>query len=105
MEDGKPFGLLQIECQRPLAAISAEKKPAFASKARRKLAEHVALRRFDLDHRGAEIGEQGAAVRTGKIAAQIEDGDAAERSRCCSSHRCPSLVRMATIFSKTRCAR
>ena len=105
MEDGKPFRLLQIECQRPLAPIGAEKKPAFAGKARRELAQHVALRRFDLNHRGAEIGEQCATVRTGEIAAQIEDSDAAERSRCCSSHRCPSLARMAAIFSNTRCAR
>src|SRR5215469_17995018 len=105
MEDAKPFGLLQIECQRPLAAISAEKKPAFASKARRKLAQHVALRRFDFDHRGAEIGEQCAAVRASEITAQIEDGDTAERTPGFFRHRCPSLVRMAAIFSNTRCAR
>ena|SRR6516225_3916037 len=104
MEDGKPLGLLQIECQRALAAIGAKKKPAFPGKARRKLAQHVALRRFDFDHRGAEIGEQSAAVRAGEIAAQIEDGDPAKRTRC-SSHRRSSFARMAAIFSKTRCAR
>src|SRR5215469_16663513 len=104
MEDRKTLGLLQIECQSPLAAIGAEKKPAFAGQARRKLAQHVALRRFDFDHRGAEIAEQSAAVGTGEIAAQIEDGDAAEQTRC-SSHCRSSLVRMAAIFSRTRCAR
>src|SRR5690349_3232131 len=56
--------------------IGAEKKPAFTGKARRKLAQHVALRRFDFDHRSAEIGQQSAVVRAGEIAAQIEDGDA-----------------------------
>src|SRR5215469_3256626 len=104
MEDRKTLGLLQIECQSPLAAIGAEKEPAFAGQARRKLAQHVALRRFDFDHRGAEIGEQRAAVRAGEIAAQIEDSDAAERARC-FGHRLPSLLRMAAVFSKTRCAR
>src|SRR5215469_862725 len=104
MEDRKTLGLLQIECQSPLAAIGAEKEPAFAGKARRKLAQHVALRRFDFDHRGAEIGEQSAAVRAGEIAAQVEDGDAAERTRCCC-HCCSSFARITAIFSKTRCAR
>jgi hypothetical protein len=105
MEDGKPLGLLQIECQCPLAAIGAEKKPAVAGQAQRKLAQHVALRRLDLDHRGAEIGEQRAAVRAGKIAAQIEDRDAAERTRCFPRHRYLSFARIAATFSKTRCAR
>src|SRR5215471_8474101 len=105
MKDGKPFGLLQIECQSLLAAIGTEKEPAVARKTRRKLAQHVALRRFDFDHRGAEIGEQRAAVRASEITAQIEDGDTAERTPGFFRHRCPSLVRMAAIFSNTRCAR
>jgi hypothetical protein len=100
-----PFRLLQIERERALAAVGAEEEAALACKARRKLAEHIALRRFDLDHRGAEIREQCAAIGAGEIAAQIKDGDAVERTGRSFCHHCRSRVRIAVIFSKTRCAR
>ena len=100
-----PSGCFRSSASARLPRFGADKKPAFAGQARRKLPQHVALRGFDLDHGSAEIGEQRAAVRAGEIAAQIEDSDAAKRARCCSSHRCSSLARMAAIFSKTRCAR
>src|SRR5271156_1068516 len=44
VEDCQPFRLLQIERERALAAVGAEKEAALACKARRKLAQHVALR-------------------------------------------------------------
>ena len=44
VEDRQPFRLLQIERERALAAVGAEEEPALACKARRKLAQHVALR-------------------------------------------------------------
>src|SRR5262249_38890852 len=77
----QPFLLFEVEADRELAAIGADKEPAVGPRqARRKLAQLVALRRLDLDHRRAEIGEQRAAVRPRQIAAQIEDRDAAERT-------------------------
>ena len=80
MEDSKPLGLLQIECQRPLAAIGAEKKPAFAGKARRKLAQHVAFGAgdFTLDvnmawsRLEAELAFARARIATASRAAGIE---------------------------------
>src|ERR1700733_9355692 len=43
-QDGQPLRLFQVECQCALPAVGAEKEPAFTGKARRKLAQHVALR-------------------------------------------------------------
>ncbi len=105
MQDRKTLLLLQIEREGALAAIGAEEEAGFARQARRELPQHVALRRFDLDDIGAEIGEQRAAVRAGEIAAQIEDGDAAERPRGFAGHVRRSRSRIAAIFSNRRCAR
>ena len=105
VQDRQPFRLLQIERERALAAVGAEKEAALARQARRKLAQHVALRRFDLDHVGAEIGQQRAAIGAGEIAAQIEDGDAVERPGRFVRHHRPSRARIAATFCNTRCAR
>ncbi len=105
MEDRQPFRLLQIERERALAAVGAEEEAALAREARRKLAQHVALRRFDLDHRGAEIRKERAAIGAGEIAAQIKDRDAVERTGRSFCHHCRSRARIAATFSKTRCAR
>src|SRR4029077_19810972 len=100
----QPLRLFQVERQCPLPAVGAEKEPAFTGKARRKLAQHVALRRFNLDHISAEVGQQRAAIGPGKIAAQIENLDAVERPWY-ASHHLPSRARIAAIFCNTRCAR
>ena len=51
------------------------------------LPRHVALRRLDLDHVGAEVGEQPAGVRAGEHPAQVEHLDALER--CCHQRSLP----------------
>jgi hypothetical protein len=62
MQHRQALGLLQIERERALAAVGAEKEGAFSRQTGRELAQHVALRRLDLDHIGAEVGEQRTAV-------------------------------------------
>ena len=55
MQHRETFLLLQIEREGALAAVRAEKEPRLARQAGGKLAQHVALRRLDLDHIGAEV--------------------------------------------------
>src|SRR5260370_28713795 len=105
MQYGQAGGLFEVERQRTLAAVGPKEEAALAVEARGKLAQHVALRRFDLDHVGAEIGEQGAAVGAGEIAAKVEDGDAAQRPGRFPRHGRLSRARIAAIRSKTRRAR
>src|SRR5205823_10562454 len=97
--------LLQVERQGALAAVGAEKEAAFPRQARRELAQHVALRRLDLDDVGAEISEQGAAIRSREVAAQIEHLDAAQGAGRFFFHDCRSRARIAATFSNTRRAR
>ena len=105
VQDRQPLLLLQIEGNGALTAIGPEKEASLTRQAGGELAEHVALRRLDLDDVGAEIGEQGAAIGTGEVAAEIEHRDAAERSGGLSGHARRSCSRIAAIFSKRRCAR
>ena len=49
------------------------------------LAGDVALGRLDLDHLGAHVGQQQAAIRAGQHVADLDDPDAGERSAHCSA--------------------
>ena len=44
VQDGQPLRLFEVERQRALPAVGTEKEPTLTGKARRKLAQHVALR-------------------------------------------------------------
>src|SRR5437868_2908903 len=105
MQYREPFRLLQIQDDRALTAIGPEEKARFARQAGGELAEHVALRRLDLDDVGAQIGEERATVGPGEITAEIEHCDAAERPGGLAGHARRSCSRIAAIFSRRRCAR
>src|SRR5213078_146194 len=70
-EDLAPLGALQIEHQRALAAVPADE-------AEGRHAERIAVGRLDLEHLGAEVGEQHGAEGAGDEARQVEDTDALE---------------------------
>src|SRR5205085_4152741 len=79
VQDRESLLLLQIEGNGALAAIGPEEKASLTRQAGGELAQHVALRRLDLDDVGAEIGEERATVGPCQITAEIEHRDAAER--------------------------
>ena len=64
--------LLQVEADRLLAPVEGSEVLAEAVGVRRPLTEHVPVRRLDLDHVGAEIRQQHAAVGTGGNVAQLD---------------------------------
>ena len=63
---------LQIEDEALLAGIELPEAGAGAVSQRRARAHHVAFGRLDLDHLGAEIGQQPGAMRTGDRRREIE---------------------------------
>ena len=101
----RPSGCFRSSASARLPRLVPRKNRLSPVQARRKLAQHVALRRFDLDHVGAEIGQQRAAIGPGEIAAQIENLDPVERPGWFVRHHRPSRARIAATFSNTRCAR
>ena len=105
MQYREPLGLFQIQRQRALAAIGAKEESAVAGEGRGELAQHIALRRFDLDDPRAEIGEKRAAIGTGEIAAEIEHRHAVERPGRIVRHHALSRAQIARIRCNTRCAR
>ena len=77
-QHAQAVGMLEVEAEAALVAIDPEEGPALARDGGRVVAEVVALGRLDLDDEGALVAEQGAAVGTGHVAAQIEHDDAAQ---------------------------
>jgi hypothetical protein len=64
MQHLQALGLLQIECERALAAVGAEKEAALSRQTGRELTQ-PALRRLNFDHVGTEIGKQRTAIGAG----------------------------------------
>ena len=81
IDDGAPFGPLEIERDAYLVAVDAQIIRALAVDERRPPgARVVALSGLlDLDHASAHVGEQHRAVRTRQHAREIENGQAFER--------------------------
>src|SRR5438309_1135148 len=85
-------------CPRPLprAAWTAETIPSAARAVFGEgwhTARHVALGWLDLDHVGAEVGQQHRAEGPGERLGQVEDAQVGERSR---GHRVPQWLRRLT---------
>jgi len=71
--------VLEVEHDAALAAVDAEKSAVLALERGRVVAQIIARRGFDLEHVGALIGEQRAAIGPGDIGAEIEHADARQR--------------------------
>ena len=73
-DDRLAFRLAQIDRHRAFVAIDADEVAGVAFVERRAPVAHlVALRRLDLDHVGAVIGQDHRAVRPAKHAGQVDD--------------------------------
>ena len=73
--------LSQVERDALLAAVEREEEDRHAVDRRIAVAPLVAaLRRLDLHHLGAQVGEDRGAERPGEKARQVEDPDARERA-------------------------
>src|SRR5207244_10954045 len=70
---------LEIEHEAAFVAIERDEAHALAVAARRRRAPHVALRRFDLEHVGAHVGEQRAGERAGDEICQLDDSNSRQR--------------------------
>ena len=81
LQRGAPLGALEVEHQAVLAAIHPQKRAALGGQRRRVLAQVVAVRRLDLEHLSALVGEQRAAVRSGDVGAQVEHAHTAQGPR------------------------
>ena len=68
---GREVVVLQVGGDRPLAGLRGEEGPFDA-------AQRIARHRFELDHVGAEVGEQTRRVRPGVERTEVEDLDAVE---------------------------
>ena len=77
-QHGEPVGMLQVETDAVLVAIDSEERAALVRQRRGVVAQVVALGRLDLDDLGAEVAQQGAAIRARHVAAQVEHGDTAQ---------------------------
>ena len=70
----------EVEHDAALAPVAVEEHRAHARvDARSEIAGEVAGRRLDLDHVGAEVGEQQRAVRPGDHRGEVDDAHAVER--------------------------
>ena len=86
-------GVLEVERDRALVAVDAEvvRRDAVAHR-RLPGAGVVAGRRLDLDHLGAEVGEQHRGVGAGQDPGEVGDQQPGQRVRCGrSATRDPSL--------------
>jgi hypothetical protein len=70
---------LEIEHEAALVAVERDEAHALAIADRRRGAAHVALRRLDLDHLGAHVGEQCAGERAGDEIRQLDDLKSCQR--------------------------
>ena len=73
-----PRALAQVEAEAALAAIVDAEIDALAAHHGRVLAGFLAAEAFDLDHLGAEVGQDHAAARPGLVARQFEHPNAFE---------------------------
>ena len=93
-----PVGLLlEVEHDAALRAVDAGEVAAVvmlgvALRERAAVAGEVALRRFDLDHVGAEVGEQHRAERAGQRGGEVDDADVGERTAPRGQRRHRSFV-------------
>src|SRR5207237_633977 len=100
---------LEVEYDRLLAAVDAGEIGRLAALERAVLPGVVAaLRRLDLDHPRAELGQQQRAIRAGENARQIDDENAGKRPSLChasspSGAGAPSIAqrRVASQSRKT----
>ena len=81
-------GRLQIEHNRALAAIEWDEEPSHVRRDGHHLPVGVPTRGLDLDHVGAEFGEQRTGERAGDILRHLDHADALERQ----VHRGPGGV-------------
>src|SRR6185503_169396 len=92
--------LLQVQNHRALVAVDVEEDRAHARMAERpRLPDHVAVGRLDLDHVGAEVGEDLRRVRPHHDRGEVEDADAGERPG-----HCYSGWRFASFTSLRQCS-
>src|SRR5437870_419574 len=89
--------LLEIEHDRALVAVGVEKDVPHAGMAERPgVAHHVAAGRLDLDHVGAEVGEDLRRVRAHHHRGEVEHAHAVQRaahvSICISSNAYESVL-------------
>jgi len=76
-----PLGVPQVERDALLVAVEREEGDRHAVGGGVPVAALVArARRLDLDHLGAQVGEDRGAERPGQEAGQVEDADAGERA-------------------------
>src|SRR5262245_56744926 len=71
----------EVEADALLAPVVHREVDALPADHGRMLARLLAARRLDLDHLGAQVGEQHAAARARLEARQFEDADAVEATR------------------------
>ena len=82
-----PLRRLEVERDRALAAVERVEVAALAGLERVVAAPFVAARRLDLDHVGAEVGEEHRRERGGHVLPVVEDAEAGEReTRAHRSH-------------------
>ncbi|CPK17390.1 Uncharacterised protein [Bordetella pertussis] len=81
-EHRHPFGLFQVERQRPLVAVQVLEIAAPAVGGEHRLVGIDARRRFDPDHVRAEIGQHAHTGRAGPHARQVQDAEALQCRRC-----------------------
>ena len=103
MEDIPPRLGLEIDDNASLVSIEREKKSACAAvRSDRWITAQIALRRFHLDHLGAHVRQQLAAVSAGNDLAQLQYADAVKRIR----HVLPSLLLFSSEETwRVRCRR
>src|SRR4029077_4146085 len=70
---------LEIEHETALVAVERDKAHALVVADRRRRTTHVALRRFDLDHVGAHVGEQRAGKRACDEIRELDDPNSRQR--------------------------
>ncbi len=99
-----PFLGLEVEDDRPLAAVQRDEVAPEARGDRHDVAIAVARRRLDLDHLGAEIAEDHAAQRACDVLRVLHDAHSGERrsghsssprraiTSCCTSAVPPEIV-------------
>ncbi|MCQ0005677.1 hypothetical protein LUX73_14080 [Actinomadura madurae] len=79
--DRLPLGTLDVDGQAALAPVDEVERDRSAPRADDAAAHAVPRDRLDLDHLGAEVGEDRRAVRAGERAGDLQDADAGEEAR------------------------
>ena len=80
VRDVAPGRRAQIDRDAALVAVVALEEARLAIQERTPVPRQIAADRFDLDHVGAEVAEDGGAVRPRDVGAEVEDAHAHQRS-------------------------